>query len=86
MENIKTQIDKGKKEINFHINVDTLNENVGKYPTDLMPKEYLKSILKTDYVFIEHKSESIKSVCAEIGINNTAELKALLKTLKKKKD
>lgn len=80
---IKEQIEAGKKEINFHMNVDTLRKNEETYPIDVKPKDYLKSVLNEGYEVIELRSESLKSVCAELGVNSTAELKALLKGLKK---
>jgi|TARA_Y100000034_G_scaffold9795_1_gene10403 hypothetical protein len=80
---IREQIDDGKKEVNFHINVDTLKENVANFPIDVKPKDYLKSIIQEGFKFVELRSEGLKSVMAEAGINSTSELKALLKSLKK---
>ena len=87
MKTIQQQIIEGKTDIVVHLNGDTL-KNLAEAGVDLNQRwhDVFKAIINVEYVgcIVEKKGESLKAVMQSIGLNNVAELKALLKAQKEK--
>ena len=80
MKTIKEQIDSKKKEINFHLNVETLVESAKALGInlDITPKDFLKAVVHKDFVFVEKRTEGINTLMANAGLSKD-DLKAYLK-------
>jgi len=61
MKTIKQQLEEGKREINVHLNVDTIKTNSEKFhiSTDLSSRDWLKAMFREGFLIVERRTEGI---------------------------
>ena len=82
MKTIKQQIDDGKREINFHLNIETIEEASTTLGITLSqnPKDFLRCLLKEEVNIIAKRTEGLASIIASKHITKE-QLKNILKAM-----